>query len=148
VSRVVNTFEERVRTLFAERRGFARRRVVCEARLPLGVSLPNERIDPESDEYPQPIMGQTRDLSLSGLSLVVPTTRLGSEDISLRGAHLRVVLCLPGGIIIVHAETVRCEALALVEGREEFLIGARIKRMFDADRRSYEAFLRNRLTKN
>ncbi|MFL6227280.1 MAG: PilZ domain-containing protein [Pyrinomonadaceae bacterium] len=141
---VVNTLEEKMRSLLVERRRFARQRFKCEVRLPLGVSLPNERIDPESDEYPQPIMGHTRDLSLSGLSLVVPSTRLGAEDISRRGAPLRLVLCLPGGIIIVHAETVHCEPAATDGTQSEFLIGARIRRMFDADRRAYENYLRAR----
>jgi hypothetical protein len=143
MSRVVNAFEGKVRTLLDERRRFARKRATCEARLPLGVSLPNERIDPESEEYPQPIMGHTRDVSLTGLSLVVPTTRLGSEEISRAGSRLRVVLCLPRGIIIVHAETVRCEPLTTDGASRGFLIGARIRRMFDSDRRSYETFVRN-----
>ena len=143
MSRVVNALEGKVRTLLVERRRFVRKRAACEARLPLGVSLPNEQIDPESEEYPQPIMGHTRDVSLTGFSLVLPTTRLGSEEISRTGARLRVVLCLPRGIIIVHAETVRCETLTTDDASLAFLIGARIRRMFDSDRRSYETFVRN-----
>jgi hypothetical protein len=132
---------ERMRAIFRERRKFARRKVVCTARLPVGVSLPHEHIDPDGDEYPEPIMGQTRDLSESGFSLQLPTTQLGCEDISRLGSTLRVVLCLPTGIVIIHGETVRCEPIEAEGGGSEFLVGARITKMFDSDRRSYLTFL-------
>lgn len=128
------------RAIFRERRRFARKNAVCAVRLPVGVSMPNERLDPEADGYPQPIMGHTRDLSETGLSLVLPTSRLGDVDISLAGAALRVVLSLPTGIVILQAATVRSEPLS-PEG--QLFVGARIVRMYDADRRRYEAYLRH-----
>lgn len=134
---------ERMRAIFRERRRYARKRFVCQVRLPIGVSLPNERLDPHGDEYPEPIMGHTRDLSESGLSLVLPATQLGNDDVSRTGSTLRIVLCLPGGIVIVQAETVRCEATEAAEGATEFLLGVRILRMFEADRRSYQMFLQS-----
>ena len=88
-------------------------------------------------------MGHTRDLSESGLSLVLPAVRLGGEDISRVGSMLRVVLCLPGGIVIVQGETVRCEAWEDEVGAHGYLIGARILRMFEADRRSYQMYLQS-----
>jgi hypothetical protein len=127
------------RAIFRERRRFMRRSVVCAARLPVGVSMPNERLDPEAADYPQPIMGHTRDLSETGLSLVLPTSRLGDTDVSVAGAPLRVVLSLPTGVIVLQAATVRSELLS-EEG--ELFVGARIVRMYDADRRSYVDFLR------
>ena len=125
------------RAIFRERRRFARRTVACAVRLPVGVSMPNERLDPEED-YPEPIMGHTRDLRETGLSLVLPTSHLGDVDVSQPGAPLRVVLSLPTGIVILQAATVRSELLSL-EG--ELLIGARIVKMYDPDRRRYEAYL-------
>lgn len=144
VQHVVNAIEGRMRALFVERRRASRERVACEIRLPLGVSLPNELLDPDAEEYPHPIMGHTRDLSATGLSLLLPTTQLGSRDISCAGEVLRLVLCLPTGVVIVHAETVRCESLASIEeGEQMFLIGARISKMFETDRRRYDNFLRS-----
>jgi len=128
------------RAIFRERRRFARRSVVCAVRLPVGVSMPNELIDPEAENYPRPIMGHTRDLSASGLSLVLPTPLLGDQDISTEGAHLRIVLSLPTGIVVVQAETVRSETLP-EEREERLLLGARIVRMYEADRRRYDTFL-------
>jgi hypothetical protein len=126
------------RAIFRERRRFARRSAACVVRLPVGVSMPNDRLDPEADAYPTPIMGHTRDLSESGLSLVLPTAQLGDTDVSQVGAPLRLVLSLPTGVVVLHAATVRSEPLS-PDG--ETLVGARIVKMYDPDRRSYEAYL-------
>ena len=127
------------RAIFRERRRFARRSAVCAVRLPVGVSMPNERLDPEADAaYPQPIMGHTRDLSETGLSLVLPTAQLGDVDISHAGALMRVVLSLPTGVVILQAATVRSEMLS-PDG--ELLVGASIVKMYDYDRRRYEDYL-------
>ena len=128
------------RAIFRERRRFARRSVVCAVRLPVGVSMPNERLDPEADDYPQPIMGHTRDLSETGLSFVLPTSQLGDVDVSVAGAPLRVVLSLPTGVVILQAATVRSELLS-PDG--ELLVGARIVKMYDYERRRYEDYLRH-----
>ncbi len=127
------------RAIFRERRRFARRSAVCAVRLPVGVSMPNERLDPEADDYPQPIMGHTRDLSETGLSLVLPTSQLGDVDVSAAGAIMRVVLSLPTGVVILQAATVRSELLS-PDG--DLLVGASIVKMYDYDRRRYEAYLR------
>lgn len=126
------------RAIFRERRRFARRSAVCAVRLPVGVSMPNERLDPEADDYPQPIMGHTRDLSETGLSLVLPTSQLGDVDVAQAGALMRVVLSLPTGVVVLQAATVRSELLS-PDG--ELFVGACIVRMYDYDRRRYEAYL-------
>ena len=127
------------RAIFRERRRFARKSAVCAVRLPVGVTMPNERLDPEADgTYPQPIMGHTRDLSETGLSLVLPTAQLGDVDVSHAGALMRVVLSLPTGVVILQAATVRSELLS-ADG--ELLVGACVVRMNDYDRRRYEAYL-------
>ena len=126
------------RAIFRERRRFARRSAVCAVRLPVGVSMPNEHLNPEGDDYPQPIMGHTRDLSETGLSLLLPTSQLGDVDISRAGAALRVVLSLPTGVVILRAATVRSELLS-PDG--ELFVGASIVKMYDYDRRRYQAFL-------
>ena len=138
---VLHAFEERLAGLFGERRIARRHKVACEVRLPVGVSMPNERINPDAEHYPQPIMGRTRDVSETGLSLILPWLSLGDERIDVPGYPLRVVLCLPGGIIIVHAETVRCEPLVDEHGRGCYLVGARIRRMSQHDERRYSKFL-------
>ena len=127
------------RAIFRERRRFARRSVVCAVRLPVGVTMPNEHLNPEADGYPQPIMGHTRDLSETGLSLVLPTAQLGDVDVSHAGSLMRLVLSLPTGVVVLQAATVRSELLS-PDG--ELFVGASIVRMNDYDRRHYQAFLR------
>ena len=143
MQQVVNNVGGKVRALLVERRRAARRRVALEVRLPVGVSLPHEHLDPEAEEFPHPVMGHTRDVSAAGLSLVLPATRLGARDVSRAGSPLRVVLCLPTGVIVVRAETVHCQQLSDDEAAPQFLLGARITKMFDADRRAYDNFLRS-----
>jgi hypothetical protein len=137
----LHSLEARLSDLFGERRRSRRHKVACEVRLPVGVSMPNERIDPAAERYPQPIMGRTRDVSESGLSLVLPWISLGDERIDVPGYPLRIVLCLPSGIIM-HAETMRCAPLVDEHGHECYLVGAHIKRVSDADQRRYDKFLR------
>ena len=141
MSQVLHTLEERLVGWLGARRVARRFRVACEVRLPVGISMPNERIDPNAEHYPEPIMGCTHDVSESGLSFVLPWLSLGEERIDVAGYPLRIVLCLPGGIIIVHAETVRCQPLVDEQGRDGYLVGARIVRLSAQDQRQYEAFL-------
>jgi hypothetical protein len=143
VSQVLQTLEARLASLFGGRHVAERYLVACPVRLPVGVSMPNERIDPEVEHYPQPILGRTRDVSETGLSLVLPMLSLGAEQIDVVGYPLRVVLCLPGGLIIVQAETARWEVLTDEEGCDSYLVGALITRMSEPDRRRYESFLRS-----
>lgn len=127
------------RAIFRERRRFARKPAVCAVRLPVGVSMPNDRLDPDTDDdYPQPIMGHTRDLSETGVSLVLPTAQLGCVDISRAGAPLRLVLSLPSGVVVLQAATVRSQ---LLSSDGQVLVGARIVKMYDYDRRRYEDYL-------
>jgi hypothetical protein len=126
-----------------ERRRHARRKFVCEARLPVGVSMPDEEIDPEAESYPEPILGHTLDLSESGLSLALPAVSLGGTDVTRPGARLRLVLSLPTGLIVVQAETVRAAPLQAGPGDPaRHVVGARITKLFETDRRNYRDFLR------
>lgn len=141
MSQMLHTLEARLAGLFGGQRA-QRYQVTCAVRLPVGVSMPNERLDPQMEHYPEPIMGCTRDVSESGLALLLPWLKLGEERIDVPGYQMRIVLCLPGGLIIVHAETVRCEPQVDEEGRDYYLVGARITHMSERDEDRYHAFLR------
>jgi hypothetical protein len=131
-----------MRALLTERRGYTRHKAAFEVRLPVGVSVPNEQLDPEADSYPDPIMGCTHDLSESGLSLVLPSLYLGRERIDAPHFPLRIVLSLPDGIAVVQALTVRVEDLEKAEGDRRFFVGARITKMTERDRKRYNALLK------
>jgi len=143
MSQVMTLLEERVRALLIERRMFTRRKAAFTVSLPVGVSVPNENLDPEMDEYPNPIMGRTRDLSETGLSLFLPSLDLGHEQISAANFPLRLVLSLPDGIAVVQAITVRAEEATTPESERGFILGARIKKMNERDRKRYTALLKS-----
>jgi hypothetical protein len=143
MSQVIDFFEQSVRTLFIERRGFARRAASLAVSLPVGVSIPNEKLDPEMDEYPNPVMGRTRDLSETGLSLFLPSLKLGHQQISPSKFPLRLVLSLPDGIAVVQVVVVRTEETVTPENERGFVIGARIKKMSERDRKRYLALLKS-----
>lgn len=140
---VLTLIEERMRALITERRGYARHKAAFEVSLPVGVSVPNERLDPEADSYPDPIMGRTHDLSQTGLSLILPSVHLGDERIEAPDFPLRIVLSLPDGIAVVQALTVRVEALDRAEGDHSFFVGARIRKMNERDEKRYLALLKS-----
>lgn len=138
---MITLLGERMRALLVERRRFARRKAALPVKLPVGVSVPNEKLDPEADEYPLPILGQTRDLSETGLSLLLPTLDLGREQINAANFPLRLVLSLPGGIAVVQANAVRADEVLTPEGERGFVVGARITKMNERDRKRYLALL-------
>ncbi len=140
---VLSLLEASVRSLFVERRRFARRKASFAVNLPVGVSVPNEKLDPEAEEYPNPIMGRTRDLSETGLSLFLPTLSLGREQITATNFPLRLVLSLPGGVAVVQAVVVRAKAVDAGEDGSGFLVGARIRKMSERDRKRYKALLKS-----
>ena len=139
---VLTLIEESVRALLTERRGYARHKAAFEVSLPVGVSVPNECLDPEADSYPDPIMGHTHDLSRTGLSLVLPSLHLGGERIDAPNFPLRIVLALPDGIAVVQALTVRVEDLDRAQGDHRYFVGALIKKMNERDEKRYLALLR------
>jgi hypothetical protein len=141
VTQVLHTLEQTLSGLFRIKRGAERYRVGCPVRLPVGVSMENERIDPEAERYPEPIRGRTSDVSATGLSFFVPWLNLGDERIDVLGYPLRVVLSLPTGVIILHAETVHCRSERGDGGLDGYVVGARITRMNEFDRRRYDDFL-------
>ncbi len=126
---------------FTERRLFPRLEAACEVRVPVGVSVPNENLNPEAEHYPEPIMGHTRNLSRSGMSIILPSVQLGDDRVDEKDYPLRLVVSLPQGIIIVHARTVRSELSDQPSGERKFLLGVAITKMSDRDRTNYDAFL-------
>ncbi|MGH9943556.1 MAG: PilZ domain-containing protein [Pyrinomonadaceae bacterium] len=135
-------FKEKVRD-FVERRSYPRLSAACEVQLPIGVSMPNERIDPEAEHYPLPIMGQTRDVSEDGMSVIIPSVVLGDERVDVPGYPLRLVLSLPTGLLIVQAATVRAEPVRREDGTEAHVLGLSITKISPRDRNMYQEFLRS-----
>jgi len=124
------------------RRTAVRRGVRYEARLPFDVSIHNtgKLGDKRSTAKPAAsLAGRTRDLGEGGLTLVVPSIRIGGDYLTLENNRLRIALALPSGPVELVATPARFEQLA---GDEGYLVGVRILEMSDDDRRLYAEHLR------
>jgi len=122
-----------------ERRRARRYRV----RVPANVSLLDVKQVAESAvprRLPQ-LEGYTRDLSQTGLALVVPTIRIGEYYLTGEGRRLLVTLALPTGPLALHVIPVRYEKLDEEQAETGYLIGVRITEVSDADRSRFNAYL-------
>lgn len=123
----------RLREFVADRRQGARYKSQRQARLLFNVSVVGAE-GGESQVQTIPLVGFTRDISETGLALIVPSLRVGDRYLIDEGCTLRVVLLdLPlSGEIEVYATPVRYEQLK--EPEIGHLIGVRITEMSDTDR--------------
>ena len=129
----------RLRSVVGNRRR-ARR---YQARLPFSISLLGVKPVAESAiprNLPQ-LEGYTRDLSETGLALVVPTIRIGDHYLTGAGRRLLVTLRHPSGPLALHVVPVRYEQLDEDNTERGYLIGVRIEEINDADRARFIAYL-------
>lgn len=76
------------------------------------------------------MVGYTRDISETGLAIVVTSDSLGGHHDDLVGRELRILLDLPDGLTQLLAIVVRGQAFE-DDGRKSHLIGVRITEMND-----------------
>lgn len=134
---LVRSMVTRLRGYFADRRAAPRRPL----RLDCAVGLHDPRRDADATRPPAPHLdAYTRDLSLTGLGLVVPAIRIGERY--LTDAPLRVLLQHPTGPLELTAHPVRYEQLPPDADERGYLLGLRITGMADADRARFEKHLR------
>jgi hypothetical protein len=129
----------RLRSLAGNRRRARRYRV----RLPLDVSLLGVKSKAESAVARRPavIPGYTRDLSATGIALVVPTIRAGEHYLTGEGRRLLITLRPSDGPLAIEVSPVRYEQLDESENETGYLIGVHITQMSDADRARFDAYL-------
>ena len=109
------------------------------ASLPCSVSLPAED---EDLLFPQAkLTGRTRDISESGLGLIVPSIYIGFACIVDEGRTLDTVLELPTGVVELQMTAVHYIRLDEQGQDAAYLIGARITNISEADRARYLAYL-------
>jgi hypothetical protein len=137
---------ELVRSIIARLRGAVgnrRRAKRYRVRLALSVSLLDVKVVAESAiaRRPPKIEGHTRDLSATGIGLVVPTIRVGEYYLTGQGRRLLLTLELPTGPLSIHVHPVRYEQLDEGSTETGYIIGAQITEMSDADRARFNAYL-------
>lgn len=135
---LVRSVVSRVRVYFKDRRQAPRLRV----RLVFTVSLHRSTNGNGTSHWTQSLKGHTRDLSDSGLALLVPQVHLHGHHLAAEGRELDLRLELGGGdpieIVVVPN---RYERLDNSELGCSYLIGVEIVKMDDADRHRYLNFL-------
>lgn len=85
--------------------------------------------------------GYTRDISETGLALIVPSADI--KEIYRTGEYrpLLILLSLPAGQVEINAASVRCERLDEAAEEKGYAIGARIIGMSDHDRERLRSYL-------
>jgi hypothetical protein len=81
--------------------------------------------------------GFTRDVSATGLALILPAIRIGEHYLIGEGRNLRLRLELPTGEIQMDVTPVRYERLEDEHTGKGYLIGVQIAEMSDEDRQRY-----------
>jgi hypothetical protein len=109
-----------------------------QTRLTFTLSLSDPRVSTNGSRRLPKLDGYTLDVSITGLSLIVPAIRIGEHYLAGADRKLHVKLALPGGSVEMMVVTVRYENL---EDGSGYLIGARILEMSDADRKSFEKYV-------
>src|SRR5205085_5003380 len=87
------------------------------------------------------LVGHTRDLSETGLTLLLPSVRVGDAYLTDGGCCLRVKLDLPGGAVTMMTTSVRFEQLTRREAGCSYLLAVHIAEMQKAERERYGKYL-------
>jgi hypothetical protein len=144
---LIRTFANRLRSYMGNRRRAPRYAAHLEVGLALSVSMPSAKISAEQAERmgrSLKLAGYTRDISATGLALIVPSIRIGGQYITGENRALQIMLKLPTGSILIHGTPVRYSPL---EAEEEegsdngYIIGVSITDMSDEDRARFNAYI-------
>jgi hypothetical protein len=123
--------------------GNRRRATRYNARLSFSVSLVNEEAGRENTRPPQTLVGRTSNLSETGLALIVPSLRLGTNKLNDGNSTLRLMLDLPTGTAEMHVVPVRSHQLGEKDTDSGHLIGVQITHLSDDARAQLTKFLRS-----
>lgn len=106
-------------------------------RLPLTVSLLDSKTKAVNAQYPPATSGYLHDISRTGLSLVMPSLRLGDRYPIGSSYTLRIMVKLPNRVVNIEAMPVRYDRLEEGKGKGEYsyLVGVRILHITKSDRR-------------
>ncbi len=138
---LIRSIAGRLREFVGNRRVAPRYVTHLEVGLALNVSLTGSDASARKDSPPVRLAGYTRDISASGLALIVPSIRVGGQYVTGENRRLRIMLKLPTGQIEIHATPVRYSPLDEDGVDTGYLVGVQIISMSDEDRASFNAYL-------
>ncbi len=140
---LIRAIAGRLRELVGNRRYPIRHKV----RLNAIVSLHDAKITNIDGSHKQPpsLEGYTRDLSATGLALIMPAIRIGDHYLTHQEHMLDIKLELYAGqTLLVRAVAVRYEPLDSGTNEKRYLIGMRI--LGTSDQKHFDAYLQTLLT--
>jgi hypothetical protein len=111
-------------------------------RVSFSVSILDGKADDAKTRAPLTLVGRTRNVSESGLAIVVPSLNLGTGHLDDKDSTLRLLLDLPGERVEVQVNPVRSYPLDGADRDGGYFIGAKITHMSDASLARYTGFLR------
>lgn len=103
-------------------------------RLPFSLTMLDQQPRSKGTRPAISVSGYTRNISETGIALLVPAISKGDHHLAARNRRLLIVLELPTGTIRVQAAPVRYERLGQRAEQTGYLIGVRIISMSDDDR--------------
>jgi hypothetical protein len=138
---LIRAIAGRLREIVGNRRRAPRYLTHLEAGLALSISLPYAKPGGEKTGEPLKLAGYTRDISTTGLALVVPSIRIGGQYITGESRTLEITLKLPADMIKIKATPVRYSPLEEDAADTGYLIGVQIVWMSNEDRARFDAYL-------
>jgi len=89
------------------------------------------------------ILGETVDISRSGIGFLVPSIRLKEKYLVGQDRNLNIEIDLPTGKVHMRAIGRRYAKVGIHISTERFLVGAEILHLDGPDKENYETFLKN-----
>ncbi len=119
-----------------------RRGVRYPVRIPVRVSLAEDRAHLGHSGSPHTMLGQTWDVSMDGLALIVPSLQINGHDLTELNTVLRLRLALPVGYVEIDAVPVRYEQFRKGVPGSGYLLGVKINEISSSDRALYHRYIR------
>ena len=111
-------------------------------RVPFNLSLIGVKSNANDAQRSTVLEGYTRDVSATGLALILPVIRIGEHYLMGEGRTLRITLQFPTGPLQLDAVPVRYERLDEDETEKGYLVGVQITEITDDDRARFNKGMR------
>jgi hypothetical protein len=138
---LIRAIATRLRQYVGNRRVAPRYVTHLEAGLALSVSLSKAKPGEQDAGQQLKLAGYTRDISATGLAIIVPTIRIGGQYLTGENRTLAIVLKLPTGQVQIKGTPVRYSPLDEEGTDTGYLVGVQITSMSDEDRALFNAYL-------
>ena len=138
---LIRVIANRLREFLGNRRRAPRYRIRLEAEMTLSTSLPGAKTSAERSGRQLKLAGYTRDISETGMAIIVPTIRIGGQYFTDSNRKLQIVLTLPTGLVELHGRPVRYAPLEEGAADTGYLIGLAIESMSDDDRARFKDYV-------